>query len=114
MSDDTPVFVLDEYGPTRMIRTHNWKYVHRYTDGPNELYDLANDPFETRNLAGDPNHAERIASLRADLETWFDRYVDPRMDGTKNKVTGKGQIGLAGSEDYDKPFADDVVFFHKR
>ena len=44
MSDDTPVFVLDEYGPTRMIRTHRWKYVHRYPDGPNELYDLANDP----------------------------------------------------------------------
>ena len=114
MSDDTPVFVLDEYGPTRMIRTHRWKYVHRYPDGPNELYDLANDPFETRNLADDPKHGERISSLRSDLESWYDKYVDPRMDGAKNNVTGKGQIGLAGSEDYDKPFADDVVFFHDR
>ena len=34
------------------------------------------------------------------------------MGGTKNNVTGWDQIGLAGSEDYGKPFADDVMFFH--
>ena len=59
-------------------------------------------------------YAERAASLRAELETWYERYVDPRMDGAKNNVTGRGQLGLAGSEDYDKPFADDVVFFHEQ
>ena len=32
----------------------------------------------------------------------------------KNNVTGRGQIGLAGSEDYAKPFADDIVLFHDR
>ena len=118
MSEDTPVFALDEYGPTRMIRSRNWKYVHRYGGGPNELYDLANDPLETRNLVDDradeSAYASRAASLRAELETWYERYVDPRMDGAKNNVTGRGQIGLAGSEDYDKPFADDVAFFHER
>ena len=118
MSDDAPVFVLDEYGPTRMIRNRNWKYVHRYAGGPNELYDLANDPLETRNLLDDGTDAtaydNRAASLLAELETWYERYVDPRMDGAKNNVTGRGQIGLAGSEDYAKPFADDVVFFHER
>ena len=36
------------------------------------------------------------------------------MDGAKNNVTGRGQIGLAGSEDYAKPFADDVVLYHER
>ena len=111
MADDTPIFVLDEYGPTRMIRTHSWKYVHRYSDDPNELYDLGNDPLETRNLVDDPKYADRMSAMRADLEAWFDRYVDPRMDGSKNNVTGRGQIGLAGSEEFDKPFADDVVFF---
>ena len=114
MAGDTPVFVLDEYGPTRMIRTQRWKYVHRYPDGPNELYDLVNDPLETRNLVDEPAYAGRVSALRADLEAWYDTYVDPRMDGAKNNVTGRGQIGLAGSEDYAKPFADDVVFFHDR
>ena len=28
--------------------------------------------------------------------------------------TGRGQIGLPGSEDYAKPFADDIVLFHDR
>ncbi len=32
----------------------------------------------------------------------------------KGNVTGRGQTGLAGSEDYAKPFADDLVFFHER
>ena len=114
MAGDTPVFVLDEYGPTRMIRTQRWKYIHRYPDGPNELYDLVNDPLETRNLVDDPALVGRVSSLRSDLEAWYDAYVDPRMDGAKNNVTGRGQIGLAGSEDYPKPFADDVVLFHER
>ncbi len=114
MADGSPVFVLDEYGPTRMIRTRSWKYVHRYSDHPNELYDLTNDPLETRNLADEPGHGERAAALRSELEIWYERYADPRMDGARNGVTGRGQIGLAGSEDCDKPFADDVAFFHER
>lgn len=108
MSGDTPVFVFDEYGPTRMIRTGAWKYVHRYAGGPHELYDLVNDPLETRNLVNDDRYQSRVSTLRTELDTWFERYVDPRMDGAGNNVTGRGQIGLAGSEDYDKPFADDV------
>ena len=114
MAGDVPVFVLDEYGPTRMIRTRSWKYVHRYPDGPHELYDLVSDPLETRNLAADPTHGQRVAGLSSELEAWYETYVDPRMDGAKNNVTGRGQIGLAGSEDFPKPFSDDVVFFHER
>ena len=114
LSDDTPVYVLDEYGPTRMIRTRTWKYVRRYPDGPDELYNLATDPFETLNLADSPEYDSRISERRLELEAWYDRYVDPRMDGAKNKVTGRGQIGLAGSESYEKPFADDVEFYYSR
>ncbi len=114
LAEDTPVFVLDEYGPTRMIRARTWKYVHRYLDGPNELYNLANDPFETRNLVDSPDRQTLVAELRTELETWYDRYVDPRVDGAKNNVTGRGQMGIAGSDDFPKPFADDVAFFHDR
>lgn len=35
-----------------------------------ELYDLETDPWEVRNLAADPQHADRLASLRTTLEAW--------------------------------------------
>jgi choline-sulfatase len=88
--------VFDEYGPVRMIRTREWKYVHRYPYGPHELYDLTNDPDERDNLVDDPARADRVRALKAGLEAWFVRYVDPALDGTHEAVTGKGQLGLAG------------------
>ena len=94
-----------------MIRTESWKYVHRYPDGPHELYDLANDPSEARNLIDESKYREKANGLKAELESWFDQYVDPHMDGARQNVTGRGQIGLVGSESYEKPFADDLVFF---
>jgi choline-sulfatase len=90
------VVVFDEYGPVRMIRTRDWKYVHRYPYGPDELYDLVNDPGEDRNLIGEPDQQERAVALKRDLEAWFVRYTDPDLDGTKEPVTGKGQVDLAG------------------
>lgn len=86
------VVVFDEYGPVRMIRNHEWKYVHRYPDGPDELYDLVNDPDERVNLVDDPAKAEIKAELLAKLTGWFDRYVDPAFDGSKEDVRGSGQI----------------------
>ena len=38
------VVIFDEYGPVRMIRTKEWKYVHRYPYGKHELYHLVDDP----------------------------------------------------------------------
>jgi len=90
------VVVFDEYGPVRMIRTREWKYVHRYPYGPHELYGLAADPDEETNLYGRAEHEPRIQEFRARLEGWFICYVDPMMDGTKEPVTGKGQLGFCG------------------
>jgi choline-sulfatase len=96
MPSREPVVVFDEYGPVRMIRDREWKYVHRYPYGPHELYDLRNDPEETRNLYGDAAHQGRQRELRAMLEDWFMRYVNPSLDGAREPVTGKGQLNLAG------------------
>ena len=85
------VVVYDEYGPVRMIRTREWKYVHRYPYGPHELYDLANDPDERSNLVDDEDHGERVAGLRARLAGWFAKYVVPELDGARFPLTGRGQ-----------------------
>ncbi|WP_075087229.1 sulfatase/phosphatase domain-containing protein [Verrucomicrobium spinosum] len=35
-----------------------------------ELYDLKNDPHELNNLAADPEQAERVKTLRTELDEW--------------------------------------------
>jgi len=90
------VVVYDEYGPVRMIRSSTWKYVHRYPYGPNELYNLVVDPGEEHNLIDDPTQQERVVTLAGQMESWFAAYTDPELDGTKEPVTGKGQVDLAG------------------
>jgi len=86
------VVVFDEYGPVRMIRTREWKYVHRYPNGPHELYDLVKDPDERRNLVDDKDRQPVVEDLRRRLVTWFARYVVPERDGTRFPVSGAGQL----------------------
>jgi uncharacterized sulfatase len=46
--------------------------VRRYHVRPaEELYDLTTDPWELKNLAAESKHAERLKSLRADLDAWM-------------------------------------------
>jgi len=42
-----------------------------------ELYDLKSDPHEIKNLAGDPQHAEVLARLKAKLKAFQKRTGDP-------------------------------------
>jgi arylsulfatase A-like enzyme len=102
------VVVYDEYGPVRMIRSHRSKYVHRYPYGPHEFYDLVEDPGERHNLVDSVEHRAQIEELKAQMETWFVHYVDPAVDGVREPVTGKGQLGLAGPAGRGEPnFGDD-------
>ena len=85
------IVVFDEYGPVRMIRTQEWKYVHRYPYGPHELYDLVNDPGERKNLIDDKSQNARVTDMRQQMGAWFQRYVLPELDGARCSVTGGGQ-----------------------
>ena len=101
--DDGAVFLCDEYGPTRMVRTRDWKYIHRYPYGPHELYDLANDPHERVNLAGKPECAQVEAALRQQLTEFYVKYSDPGLDGSREAVYGKGQTQRVGVQAGGKP-----------
>ncbi len=79
-----------------MIRTREWKYVHRYPYGPHELYDLVNDPGERSNLVEDRSRKALIANMRLQMSAWFDRYVLPGLDGARFPVTGGGQAAKVG------------------
>ena len=95
-NEEKDVVVFDEYGPVRMIRNREWKYIHRYPFGPHELYCLANDPDEKVNLIDVPEYQNKVREMRMRLEKWFVKYVNPEIDGAKEPVFGAGQKGLAG------------------
>jgi arylsulfatase A-like enzyme len=47
------------------IRTDKWKYFrYRFINAPEELYDLKNDPMETKNLAQEQSHQKILRKLR--------------------------------------------------
>lgn len=61
--------------PARAVRTDQWKLVEYLKDG-RELYDLARDPDETENLAGDPAHQEMEHELLASIDAWAGQTND--------------------------------------
>jgi len=67
----------------RMIRTAEWKLVrHHFTNFLDELYDLKNDPGETKNLYNDPKYREVRESLQQRLTKWQQSINDPLLGKT--------------------------------
>ncbi len=61
-----------------MIRTPEWKLIRHFEpDGVDELYDLANDPGETKNLAYSTDHREIYKKLDSQLSIWMRSIHDP-------------------------------------
>jgi choline-sulfatase len=69
--------VLSEYhgegvrAPCFMVRRGNFKYIHIHGHEA-QLFDLADDPGETRNLAGDPGYRQVEVELREEVSSRFD------------------------------------------
>jgi len=99
----------DYYDPRRCVRTARHKLIVNFTAAPGfmdpsqswrprtttiepsdpavayhpllELYDLADDPHEWRNLADDPDHTAIRAALLARLASWMRDTGDPLLVG---------------------------------
>ncbi|MGA2777864.1 MAG: choline-sulfatase [Steroidobacteraceae bacterium] len=69
--------VIGEYlaegaiAPIVMIKRGRYKFVHSPVD-PDQLYDLADDPEELRNLAGDAVHGARLGDFHAEVARRWD------------------------------------------
>ena len=55
---------------SKMVRTAQWK-LNYYPGHGAELYDMLNDPDETRNLANDPAHRTTACDLKQELLDWM-------------------------------------------
>jgi arylsulfatase A-like enzyme len=63
------------------VRTERWRYI-RYADQSEELYDMAKDPDEWRNLAADPQHA----GIKADLAKWLPAVNLKPAPGSRSRI----------------------------
>lgn len=76
-------------GFDRCIRDENWSYIRRPNTEPDELYNLAEDPRETRNLIDEyPDQARRLAARFGSI--WY-RHPPQAIKGVQ------GRYELAGS-----------------
>jgi arylsulfatase A-like enzyme len=67
----------------RALRTEKWKLILYNVRGNKhtQLFDIENDPWEMKNLAGDPSQIERIQKMTEMLKTMMAQAGDPvRLD----------------------------------
>ena len=64
-------FIPNRIPPSEAVRTTDWKYIRYVNSYPlfEELYDLANDPQETVNLATSKAHKKQLESMRSKWNT---------------------------------------------
>jgi len=73
--------------PFTSVRDGDWKLVFRHSDRGFELYNLASDLGERRDLAR--THPERVAQLAAEMDEWFERTdAQPSIDIESNEAIG--------------------------
>ncbi len=92
----TPDYRVSEWDaialPNYMVRTADWKLMiaekpdSKATDA---LYDLKNDPYEMRNLLGDPadrsKYSARAGEMKDRLIAWLGRVESPALEGVKRR-----------------------------
>jgi arylsulfatase A-like enzyme len=61
----------------RMIRTDRWKLIEYPHLGRRQLFDLENDPYELRDLAGEAQWQEVESQLHSYLKSWCASVGDP-------------------------------------
>jgi arylsulfatase A-like enzyme len=64
------------WAPGSAVRSGDWKLIRFYEEGISELYNLAEDPGETNNLA--ESHPEKARELESKLDRWLEE-VDAQM-----------------------------------
>ena len=57
-----------------------------------ELYDCEADPYEVKNLVDDPQHAEKLAELRAEMDRWLKSTNDFAGRMTADEMVKAGVI----------------------
>ena len=85
--------------PIFMIRRGRYKYISSTAD-PALLFDVVSDPNELTNLAGSPEHAERVAQFQSDVDLKWDSQELTTLIKLSQR---RRRLVMAGYEYGDKP-----------
>ncbi len=70
-----------EYGPLQMARTERYKLILRNGFGEDHLFDLEEDPRETRNIHDEPGLADIRNDLTRKAQSFFQQFSVPGKSG---------------------------------
>lgn len=82
--------------PTGAVRQGDWKLIEFFEDGRVELFNLKDDPGETRNLS--KREAGRAAALKKRLAAWRKSVAAVMPKPNPEYDPAKADQGLAGAE----------------
>ncbi len=91
---------VTQSGNAKMVRMEDWKLAYDMM-GYGQLYHLASDPCELKNLFGDPSVAKEQAQLMAELLMWTIRSQDSLPTGPQN---GKYQTKWSRQHNWYAPY----------
>lgn len=96
--------------PSEGVRTKNWKYF-RYVDDKSieELYNLKDDPRETKNLINDKEYQDVADNLRNKLEELIEKYKDPYQFNPTNTVLKDNKFSWNVSNDVQEQTAYQIL-----
>ena len=91
--------------PASAVRRGDWKLIESLETGETQLYNLSDDLGETIDLATD--NTERVASLKAELESWRDEVNAPMIIPKPRFATARSSVTRSAKR--TTPFIDRVI-----
>ncbi len=99
--------------PSAIMRDGDWKLIHYYEDGRNELYDLASDIGETTDLSAE--NGDRVLQMHGRLKDWLAEAhavypsPNPKYDAAKHAASLQQaqQVRMKNREEQHRAFLND-------
>ena len=118
-SGDHPVFAdylaIGPCVPCRMVRSGNYKYMYTH-EKDEQLFNLADDPYEQKNIVAEPDCKQIKAQLKqALLTSWNPQEVDQRVRlDQRRRIAINNTPNHAPGWDYIYRKGDDARFVRNR
>jgi arylsulfatase A-like enzyme len=94
------------------LSAEDWRYIH-YANDDEELYHIADDPYEWSNLAQVPDHVKKLEELRAKAPREFAALVTPKMESLPN-LAWQAMTDNVAPQSKPEGGKFDVIFINNR